>query len=124
MKGLRIFQADAINKHYQPGGFGADKTIVFPDIDNWTAVLVENDGMDSSGNPLSPLSHWIYDSNGKYMAFLNRLGILSVMEYTSTGKYSRNYLRFNTKYIERRFDPVTDLKQAIRYVYLMLQEPK
>ena len=82
-------------------------TEVFTDVAGWKAIsIVEN----KNGGPF-----WIYDDKGQHVAFLSHEGHLDILP---------KIFKLGTSKVDSiKFDPKTELKQAMRYVYLTLQRP-
>lgn len=99
-----------------------NKVMVFEDIYNWKAVRVDDDGKDLRGQKRTPKSCWIYDSNDKYVAFVHYSGTI---DFTPKGAGDDTIKKLTEQAHEQQsFDPscLDELKQAIRYVYLMLKQ--
>ena len=99
-----------------------NKAMVFEDIYNWKAVRVDDDGKDLQGQKLTPKSCWIYNSNDEYVAFVHYSGTIDFIPRVA-GDNTINKLT-EQAHEQQSFDPsrLDELKQAIRYVYLMLKQ--
>lgn len=75
-----------------------DRTTVFPDIDGWKVIR-------------SGRMHLIYNKRSHNVAFLSSKGVLNVIP----GKNGNSYET------EWKFNPDTQLDQAVRCCYLMAQ---
>lgn len=85
-------------------------TKIYTDVDGWKAIGISENN-DNSG------PFWIYDSKGTNVAFLSQEGQLSLVEgYNGMGSMNLNDT-------DRTFDPETQLKQAVRFAYLITQKP-
>ena len=95
-----------MNKVYKKPWENGKKTI-FPDIAGWSAISTSKEE-----RPGYEYTHFIFDNRSKNVAFINANGVLSIIG-TDRNSYKT----------DRKFKPSTELKQAVRYVYLMLQNP-
>ena len=104
---------DEIILHGNRIGYISDertKSDVFTDVNGWKAIGIKEEDNDKS----SP--YWIYNSSGKLIAFLYFSGRLDLMEYFDNTSFTQ-------KDTGMKFNPKTELKQAVRYAFLKTQVP-